>query len=55
MKNRDWVGKLYSDSAAEVLEYLDGWTKIRSGNAEGYVPSEALLTGEEARGKCAGI
>ena len=48
-ENSDWVGKLYSDSAAEVLEYLDGWTKIRSGNAEGYVPSEALLTGEEAR------
>ena len=23
----DWVGKLYKDSAAQVLEYLDGWTK----------------------------
>ena len=45
----DWVGKLYSDSAAEVLEYLDGWTKIRSGSAEGYVPADALLTGAEAR------
>jgi hypothetical protein len=21
----DWVGKLYKDSAAQVLEYLDGW------------------------------
>ena len=39
-ENSEWVGKLYSDSAAVVLEYLDGWTKIRSGNAEGYVPSE---------------
>ena len=47
--NSDWVGKLYSDSAAQVLEYLDGWTKIRSGFAEGYVPSEALITGEEAK------
>ena len=45
----DWVGKLYSDSAAEVLEYLDGWTKIRSGSAEGYVPADALFTGAEAR------
>ncbi len=45
----DWVGKLYSDSAAEVLEYLDGWTKIRSGSAEGYVPADALITGAEAR------
>ena len=44
-----WVGKLYSDSAAVVLEYLDGWTKIRSGSAEGYVPEDALITGEDAR------
>lgn len=48
-ENSEWVGKLYSDSAAEVLEYLDGWTKIRSGDAEGYVPADALITGEEAR------
>ena len=45
----DWVGKLYGNSAAEVLEYLDGWTKIRSGSAEGYVPEDALITGEDAR------
>ena len=48
-ENSDWVGKLYGDSAAEVLEYLDGWTKIRSGSAEGYVPADALITGDEAR------
>ena len=48
-ENSDWVGKLYSDSTAEVLEYLDGWTKIRSGTAEGYVPADTLITGEEAR------
>ena len=47
-ENSDWVGKLYQDSAAQVLEYLDGWTKIRSGSAEGYVPSDALITGEAA-------
>ena len=45
-ENSEWVGKLYSDSAVVVLEYLDGWTKIRSGNAEGYVPTETLFTGE---------
>lgn len=50
-ENSEWVGKLYSDSAAVVLEYLDGWTKIRSGNAEGYVPTETLFTGEEARSR----
>ena len=47
-ENSGWVGKLYQDSAAQVLEYLDGWTKIKSGSAEGYVPSDALITGEAA-------
>ena len=47
----DWVGKLYKDSAAQVLEYLDGWTKIRSGSAEGYVPEDALFTGEEPQAR----
>lgn len=44
----DWVGKLYSNSAAEVLEYVGGWTKIRSGLAEGYVSAESLYTGKDA-------
>ena len=48
-ENSDWVGKLYQDSAAQVLEYLDGWTRIKSGSVEGYVPAEALLTGEDAQ------
>ena len=48
-ENSDWVGKLYKNSAAQVLEYLDGWTKIRSGEAEGYVPADALITGNEAQ------
>ena len=47
-ESSDWVGKLYQDSAAQVLEYLDGWTKIKSGSAEGYVPADSLITGEEA-------
>lgn len=47
-ESSDWVGKLYEDSAAQVLEYLDGWTKIRSGSAEGYVPADTLITGSEA-------
>lgn len=48
-ENSDWTGKLYKDSTVEVLEYLDGWTKIRSGETEGYVPTEKLFTGEDAR------
>ena len=52
-ENSAQVGKLYEDSAAQVLEYLDGWTKIRSGFAEGYVPADSLFTGEEARERAA--
>ena len=44
----DWVGKLYSDSSAEVREYNGDWTKIRSGSVEGYVPADSLYTGKEA-------
>ena len=50
VEDSEWIGKLYPDSAAQVLEYLDGWTKIRSGTAEGYVPADTLITGEDARG-----
>ncbi|MCC2255299.1 NlpC/P60 family protein [Ruminococcus sp. CLA-AA-H200] len=50
-ENSGWVGKLYGDSAAQVLEYLDGWTKIRSGSAEGYVPADTLITGAEAEAR----
>lgn len=45
----DWTGKLYKNSAAEVLEYNDGWTKIKSGSVEGYVPADCLLTGSSAK------
>lgn len=44
----DWTGKLYSNSAADVLEYNGDWTKIKSGSAEGYVPANSLFTGKEA-------
>ncbi len=45
----DWTGKIYADSTVTVLEYRGDWTKIRSGNVEGYVPTDALYTGEEAK------
>lgn len=32
-----------------MLEYSDGWIKIQSGNAVGYVPDSALYTGDEAQ------
>lgn len=48
-KESDWVGKLYSDSTVTVLEYVEGWTKIQSGNTEGYVQEEVLYTGAAAK------
>lgn len=43
------VGKMPEDSACEVLEMLEGWAHIRSGEVEGYVSLDYLLTGPEAR------
>nr|WP_302134878.1 C40 family peptidase [uncultured Schaedlerella sp.] len=45
----EWTGKIYSDSTVTVLEYKGDWTRIRSGNVEGYVPADSLYTGEEAK------
>lgn len=42
------LGKLPMNAGCEILETHDGWYKIRSGNVEGYVSAEFLLTGEEA-------
>lgn len=45
------VGKLPKDAACEVLENEDGWTHITSGKVEGYVKSEYLVTGYNAKKK----
>ncbi len=42
------VGKLTNYAACEILEELNGWYKIKSGNVEGYVSAEYIITGEEA-------
>ena len=42
------VGKLPKDAACEILEEEDGWAHIISGEVEGYVSSEYLLTGMDA-------
>lgn len=41
------AGKLYSNSAATILEAEDDWYKIKSGSVTGYIKSEYLVTGEE--------
>lgn len=43
------VGKLPKDAACEVIETTDGWSHIKSGEVEGYVSRDFLLTGPEAR------
>ncbi len=47
----DIVGKLYAGAGGTVLEKGDNWTKITSGNVEGYVATEYLLFGEDAQKK----
>lgn len=42
------VGKMTQYAACEILGTEGEWTKISSGEVEGYVKSEFLLTGEEA-------
>lgn len=41
------IGKLYNNSAATVLEKLDGWYKITSKNVTGYVSSDYVVVGNE--------
>ena len=48
----DVIGKLQGDSACEILDSADdGWYKISSGGIEGYINSEYVLTGDEAKAK----
>ena len=42
------VGKLYVGSAAKIKEVVNGWTLITSGNVEGYVSNDYIITGKEA-------
>lgn len=42
------VGKMPKNDAGEILETLDGWYKIQSGDVTGYVSADYLITGEEA-------
>ncbi len=45
------VGKLPKNAACEIVEEVGEWTHIISGEVEGYVSSEYLLTGMDAIGK----
>ncbi len=43
------VGKMPKDSACEILDIADGWAHIQSGEVDGYVSVEYLLTGPDAK------
>lgn len=45
------LGKIPTNGACEILEVLDGWYKVTSGNVSGYVSAEFILTGDEAYNK----
>lgn len=42
------VGRLFKGDGGYITERLDGWTRVRSGNVEGYVSNDYLLFGVDA-------
>ena len=50
----EYVGRLYNNNVATVLETLDGWYKIKSGNVNGYVSADYVVVGDEDLLKKAG-
>ena len=42
------IGRLFKGDGGYVTERLEGWTRVRSGNVEGYVSNEYLLFGLDA-------
>ena len=50
-KSSKIIGKLYGNSACEILDENagDGWYEVSSGGMTGYISSEYILTGDEAR------
>lgn len=51
-KDAKVIGKLLGGSACEILDdSTEGWYQISSGGLTGYISSEFVLTGEEAKAK----
>lgn len=46
-KSSEVLGKLYVGGIATVLETLDGWYKVTSGDVTGYASAEYLIVGDE--------
>ncbi len=43
------VGKLFANCGGQILERRDGWTKLKSGELEGWTKDEFLIFGEQAQ------
>ena len=43
------VGKMSNMAACEIMDEVDGWYKIKSGEVEGFVSSEFIATGVHAK------
>jgi peptidoglycan DL-endopeptidase CwlO len=48
-ENGEIVGKMPKNSGCEILSIENGWAKIKSGQVEGYVSTEFLYTGQDAK------
>lgn len=47
-ENAELVGKLHRGDRADIVEQLEGWTHVVSGNVDGYVKTEYCLVGTDA-------
>ena len=54
-ENAQLLGKLYSDSVAEVIRKKGDWYKIRSGSVTGYVKGDYIVIGDEDLLKSVGV
>ncbi|MBT9779304.1 SH3 domain-containing protein [Clostridium sp. MCC353] len=45
----DIIGKMLGGSACEIISEEGGWYQIKSGEVEGYISGEFVLTGDEAK------
>jgi len=42
------LGRMFKGNGGYIVEQLDGWTKVQSGNVEGYVSNDYLVFGLDA-------
>lgn len=47
----EWVGKLYTDYAAQIMGPVGEWTKIQSGSVTGYVHTDYIIIGNDSQQK----